>query len=211
MEEIKETFEQPVAKGEEIKEAENMTDSLGEVVIPVKFNKEIKNLTAEEAAVFAQKGMKFDLIAKDFETLREISRKNGKSVAQFIEQLKSEQYSKRKEELLEKCSGDEELAEHIISLESGENSDLKGFDELKTYFPKIKDINQLPEKVIENAKLKGTFLLDEYLRYRLEEKRRSGEAISLQEENSNISLGSQLNKKADTNPETLEFLKGLWR
>ncbi len=204
-------FEQPEAKEEEIKETPTEDVSLNEVVIPVKFNKEIRNLTADEAAVLAQKGMKFDLISKDFEALREISRKNGKSVAQFIEQLKMQEYSKRKEELLEKCSGDEELAEHIISLESGEKTDLKGFEELKCYFPKIKSIEQLPEKVVLNAKLKGTFLLDEYLRYRLEEKRRSGEVISLQEENSDISLGSQLNKKAETNPETLEFLKGLWK
>ena len=212
MEEIKlNAIEQPEAMDEENGSSQTKGETSQEIVIPVKFNKEIKNLTAEEAAVLAQKGMKFDLISKDFDELREISRKNGKSVAQFIEQLKNEEYSKRKAELLDKCSGDEELAEHILALEKGQKAELKGFDEIKQYFPKIKTLEQLPESVIENARLKGTMLLDEYLRYRLEEKKRLGEAISLQESNSFSSLGSQQNRKADMNPEALEFLKGLWK
>lgn len=212
MEEIKlDAIEQPEAMSEENGTTQTKGEELNEIVIPVKFNKEIKNLTIEEAAVLAQKGMKFDLISKDFDELKQISRKNGKSVAQFIEHLKNEEYSKRKEELLEKCSGDEELAEHILTLENSQKADLKGFDEIKQYFPKIKALEQLPESVLENARLKGTLLLDEYLRYRLEEKKRLGEAISLQESNSFSSLGSQQNKKAEINPETLEFLKGLWK
>lgn len=212
MEETKlDAIEQPETMSEDNGAIQIKGEAPEEIVIPVKFNKEIKNLTVDEAAVLAQKGMKFDLISKDFEALREISRKNGKSVAQFIEQLKNEEYSKRKAELLEKCSGDEELAEHILTLEKGVKSDLEGFDEIKRYFPKIKNLEQLPESVIQNARLKGTLLLDEYLRYRLEEKKRLGEAISLQESNSFSSLGSQLNKKAEINPEALEFLKGLWK
>lgn len=213
-EKLLENSELPEAEQiEEIKDEETIPDeSFKDIVIPVKFNKEIKNLTALEAASYAQKGMKFDMISKDFELLRELSQRKGKNVTQFLEELKMQEYSKRKDELLQKCGGDEEMAEHIIRLEEGkENFGLNGFEELKANFPKITSIEQLPEQVLENARLKGSLLLDEYLRYRLEEKKRSKEALKLQESNNNISLGSQLNRKAETSPETLEFLKGLWK
>ena len=41
-----------------------------EIFVPVKFNKEIKNLTIEEASELAQKGLKFDAVSEDYKTLR---------------------------------------------------------------------------------------------------------------------------------------------
>ena len=59
---------EPQESGAESAEGgETITEpSKNEILIPVKFNKEIKNLTADEAAQLAQKGMKFDAISDDY-------------------------------------------------------------------------------------------------------------------------------------------------
>ncbi len=85
------------------------------------------------------------------------------------------------------------------------------FKELKDNFPEIKSIEDLPESVIENAKQSGKPLLDEYLRYRLLQEKAIKENVSAQKNAENSSVGSQLNKSRGENPETAEFLKGLWR
>ncbi len=181
------------------------------IVIPVKFNKEIKELTLEEATLLAQKGMKLDLIAKELELLKNLSGQEGKSVPQFLQQLQLEKNEKLRESLMEKCSGDQELVEKIILLEHKAPSQVSGFDEVKQYFPNIKSLEDLPEAVVEAAKLKGTFLLDEYLRYLLAQKKRQEKSIKNQEKTENLSLGSQLNRSRPTSIESEEFIKGLWK
>ena len=75
----------------------------------------------------------------------------------------------------------------------------------------IKSRDDLPQSVIENAKLCQRPLLDEYLRYRIAQERAVAEN-KLAEENAKLSsVGSQQNKSRGENPETAEFLKGLWR
>lgn len=210
---IKEDSALPQAEPEiETDSEKSMPDSENRVVIPVKFNKEIKELTLEEAANLAQKGMKFELILKDFNTLKELSAKAGKSVTLFLEDMKNAVYCERKAALTEKCGGDTELAEHIISLEKeGVTVSDMGFSELQEFFPQITEKEDLPQEVIEASMLKGTLLLDEYLRYRLAEELRTKEALKKQKHCENISIGSQLNRKGSDNPETTEFLKGLWK
>lgn len=177
----------------------------------VKFNKEVKALSIEEASLLAQKGMKFDLIEKDFKLLKNLANKVEKSVSGFLEDLKQKAFEQRKKELLEKCSGDTDLVDKIMMLESGNcGEEPCGFTELKTAFPSIKSIEQLPAKVIEASRLKGTLLLDEYLRYRLEQKSEAGKRMKAQENAEKLSLGSQLNRKNVANRETEEFIKGLW-
>ena len=48
-----------------------------EVFVPVKFNKEIKNLGLEDAARLAQMGLKFEAIADDYEALKTLPRKRA--------------------------------------------------------------------------------------------------------------------------------------
>ena len=205
--------ESALAENEELRNVEDTTPKEEpEATIPVKFNKEIKNLTVDEAAKLAQKGMKYDLIFNDYETLKNLSRKNGKSVTEFVEGLKADDYDKRLKELTEKCGGDEALAEHIVKLESENASDTaNGFGELQNNFPEIKSLEELPEEIVEAAKLKGTLLLDEYLRYLLKQKRYSEEMKKTGKLSENASVGSQLNRRGKISPEASEFLKGLWK
>ena len=182
-----------------------------EIIIPIKFNKEVKNLTVSQATELAQKGMKFDLILKDYEVLKRLSKAFGKSVPEFLCQLEREYYNKRYNELLDICK-DEKLAEHVMGLEqkAAGKSD-SSFADIMFYFPKIKSKEDLPQEVIEASELKGTLLLDEYLRYILESKKRLEDIEKNRKNIEGASVGSQGNRKSAVTPEAAEFLKGLWK
>lgn len=183
-----------------------------DILIPIKFNKEIKNLTVEEASQLAQKGMKYDLVSDVLNTLKNLSAENGKSITQYLNKLKQEHLNKRAKLIEEKCGGDKEFAQHILALEGNVlPSDISGFDELKKNFPQIKSLDDLPETVVESARLKGTLLLDEYLRFLLASQNAAKEAEKQTKQAIKSSVGSQLNKIGRINPETAEFLKGLWQ
>lgn len=183
-----------------------------EVTVPVIFNGEFKNLTLDEASLLAQKGMKFDLIKDCFENLKKFAAKHGKSIPEFLQAIKEWELESRKKELLEKCGQDKELVEKITAFEEKENEIVfDSFDEVKQFFPKIQNVESLPEKVVESSKLKGTLLLDEYLRYLLKQKKRQEKSIKTQEEMQKNSIGSQSNCESAISPEGEEFIKGLWK
>lgn len=188
------------------------TTPKSDTLIPIKFNKEVKKISLEEAATLAQKGMKYDIISKDYETLKAIAAEDGKSVAEYLESLKNARRENRKNELLEKCGGDTDLAEHFLNLEQAVKREAENdFNEVKKYFPDIKDMEQLPEEVLESSRLKGSSLLDEYLRYLLSEKVKQKAAEAETERADKKSMGSLQNKNGGISPEAVEFLKGLWR
>ena len=199
------------AEKEETSAAEETTPSAGkEVFVPVKFNKEIKNLGLEDAARLAQMGLKFEAIADDYEALKNIAAKAGHSVSEYIAELSRQNDENRRQELTEECGGNEKMADYVMQLEkSGEESD--DFAELTAEFPKIKSISDLPDSVVQKSELRGTKLLDEYLRYRLTEEREAASAALKQKNAENLSLGSLTDRKGGINPETAAFLKGLWR
>lgn len=203
---------EPQESGAESAEgAETITEpSKNEILIPVKFNKEIKNLTADEAAQFAQKGMKFDAILDDYNRIRALAAKNGGSVSKFLNTIEEMQNNKRKQELLQGCAGNEELAEHIMRLEGMKTGEEGGFEELKKEFPEIKSIEEIPETVRETSIERGTDLLDEYLRYLHKCSREAEDAERRQKEAKRASIGSQRAYGSPENPEATEFLKGLW-
>lgn len=176
------------------------------VTIPVKFNKETKNLTAGEAAILAQKGMKFEMIEEEFSTLRDLASKQKMSVPEYINSLKKGQEAARREELLAECGGNEKLADRVLELENNKKSD-DGLEELREYFPTVKSLEDLPRAVVESARLKGENLLNSYLRYRVIRKK-SIEKQNLAEQTAEqSSIGSQKSVAASGED---AFLKGLW-
>lgn len=202
----------PQAEENTVEEAEATTPEASEnnTFIPVKFNKEIRNLSIDEASVLAQKGLKYESIEKDYNALKELANEDKMSVPIFLLDLARRRNEDKKASLTEKCGGDTELAEHILSLESKVSPD-NGFAELKESFPEIVSADNLPPQVLENAELKGTLLLDEYLRYLLAEERSAKAAALKQKTAEKASTGSLMNRKGAHNPETEEFLKGLWK
>ncbi len=201
---------------EALPQAEEITtDNTGrnenEFFVPVKFNKQVLNLNLEKAQELAQKGMKFDTIAKDFEALKNLAKADGMSVGEFIATIECQRRNNRQTEILSKCGDDTEFAEYVLQLEKGKGEDVKGFSELCDNFPQIKSVDNLPESVVEAAKMKGTLLLDEYLRYLHNQDVLMKNSIKKQQESRESAMGSMLSKKGAVSPETAEFLKGLWR
>lgn len=183
----------------------------GEQFIPVKYNKEIINLNFERAGELAQKGMKFETLSAEIELLKQLAVDSGKTITQFLNDLKFKSNNLKRNSLIEKCGEDTELVDEVMRLYEQIAPIDDGFAELKESFPEIEKIEDLPESVIENAKLCHRPLLDEYLRYRLKEENAIKQNLLLQQKGKASSMGSQLNKARGENPEAAEFLKGLWR
>lgn len=181
-----------------------------QVKIPIKFNKETKELTLEEATTLAQKGLKFESIEKEYNLLKQLASRENKSIPNYIAELERRYNEEKKQSLTEKCGGNQEIAEHILALEK-EKKASDGFEELSTAFPEIKSKENLPQEVLNNAELKGTLLLDEYLRYLLSQKRNAQTIAQKQREGEKTSTGSLINNKDSHTSETEEFLKGLWK
>ena len=181
-----------------------------QVKIPIKFNKETKNLTLEEATTLAQKGLKFESIEKEYNLLKQLASRENKSIPNYIAELERRYNEEKKQSLTEKCGGNQEIAEHILALEK-EKKASDGFEELSTAFPEIKSKENLPQEVLNNAELKGTLLLDEYLRYLLSQKRNAQTVARKQREGEKSSTGSLTNHRDSQTSETEEFLKGLWK
>ena len=180
------------------------------IKIPIKFNKETRNLSLEEATTLAQKGLKFESIEKEYNLLKQLALRENKSIPLYIAELDRRYNEEKKQSLTEKCGGNEEIAEHILSLENEKKAG-DGFDELTSAFPEIKSKENLPREVLDNAELKGTLLLDEYLRYLLSQKRNAQTVARKQREGEKSSTGSLINHRDSHTSETEEFLKGLWK
>ena len=180
------------------------------IKIPIKFNKETRNLSLEEATTLAQKGLKFESIEKEYNLLKQLALRENKSIPLYIAELDRRYNEEKKQSLTEKCGGNEEIAEHILSLENEKKAG-DGFDELTSAFPEIKSKKNLPREVLDNAELKGTLLLDEYLRYLLSQKRNAQTVARKQREGEKSSTGSLTNHRDSQTSETEEFLKGLWK
>ena len=180
------------------------------IKIPIKFNKETRDLSLEEATTLAQKGLKFESIEKEYNLLKQLALRENKSIPLYIAELDRRYNEEKKRSLTEKCGGNEEIAEHILSLEN-EKKARDGFDELTFAFPEIKSKENLPREVLDNAELKGTLLLDEYLRYLLSQKRNAQTVARKQREGEKSSTGSLINHRDSQTSETEEFLKGLWK
>lgn len=180
------------------------------IKIPIKFNKETRDLTLEEATTLAQKGLKFESIEKEYNLLKQLALRENKSIPLYIAELDRRYNEEKKQSLTEKCGGNEEIAEHILSLENEKKAG-DGFDELTSAFPEIKSKENLPQEVLDNAELKGTLLLDEYLRYLLSQKRNAQTVARKQREGEKSSTGSLINRRDSQTSETEEFLKGLWK
>jgi len=184
--------------------------STEEITVPVKFNKEIKNLKVEEASVLAQKGMKFDMISDNYERIKSLAKSDGVSVSDYLSSLERIQKETRERSLTEECGGNTEIAKHIIELESKSEKTLdNGLSELLEKIPEITDISEVPESVIEASNTKGTRLLDEFLRYRLDLENEKKTLAASQKSTAKASVGSQTCTAANKNAAS-EFLRGLW-
>lgn len=181
----------------------------GEKTISVKFNKEVKEIPLEEAIVLVQKGLKFDAVSSILERIKAIAESKGKGVGEYIAELEKNQAIESAQSLIDGCSDKKALLEAIVNLGAKKAPKIIGFDELQAAYPEIDDVSKVPEEVLQNAKLYGRNLFDEYLRYLFEAKKRE-EKIK-KAESDNQSVGSQSKKdNGSFDPISSRFLKGLW-
>lgn len=192
-------------------EKEALQDTTSEeTFIPVKFNKEVKNIPLSEATDFVQKGMKFDLISEDYKRLKNLAASGGRTVCDYITLLESQENSKRYEKLLEECGGNETAANRILELEKG-NSPEYDFAELKESFPEIENKDMLPREVLQRVELSGGNILDAYLRYMLKSERERQRILNDRERAEMSSAGSQSkNEGLGLDAAANQFLKGIW-
>ena len=186
-------------------EAQTISEESANMTIPVKFNKEIKNLTAAEAATLAQKGLKFQMIEEDFSKLRDLAGRQKMSVPEYISALQKNQAKLRKDEILKEYKESDALAERIVELEKGEEED--GLEELREFFPTVKSLEDLPRAVVESARLKGENLLNTYLKYRIVKRRQADDERNLERAAKEASIGSL---KSGGDSATDDFIKALW-
>lgn len=195
---------------EQNENAPTTAPQVDEPFVPVKYNKEVINLSLEKAGELAQKGMKFEALSDELSLLKELATKSGKTVMQFLSSLKLQSDDAMVNSLKEKCGDDAALLNEITKLFSKNEAD-DGFAELQKHFPEIKSREALPQSVLENASLCARPLLDEFLRYRLLQEKAVKENLLSQQTARLSSTGSLINKSGGENPEAAEFLKGLWR
>lgn len=175
--------------------------------LEVKFNKESRKLDRQTAAAFAQKGMKYDLVAGDFERLKALSKNKGKSVSDFLLMLENREKNEQIEALLNEGLESGELAERILALK--EKPSDNEISLLKAEFPEITDEEELPSEVKTAAKIKGTGLLFEYLLHEHRLRRAAEEERKRQNLSASASTGS-LSESDRQNAFGAEFIKGLW-
>ena len=198
-----------IKKEREKEEKENKNSK--EILIPVKFNKETKNIPLSEASELLQKGMKFDLISEDFKKLKELALKENMSLGEYVSHLEQKKSDSDYQKLLEECAGNEKIAKRIQGLEKGEKAKEIDLSEITEYFPKIKGEEDLPESVRETISLKGENPLNVYLRYLLKEKQKLKRLEKQQSDAENSGIGSQSkNEASGFDAAANQFLKGIW-
>ena len=217
-----------------VKTASKSSGSDTVMTIPVKFNKQRRDLSVEEATVFAQKGLKWDSFTPTHEKLKFLANATNQSVEQLVDALvdcnEKDLYSK----ILEECGGKEELANRLYeadkkkwqyTVDQLQNEEAKAakteqeqltdrlaneFLELSQEVPEMKDISAVPDKVLEMAVEKGIPLLDAFLRYERSEARKAQELRSKAEASARNSTGSMKGATNAPSPEIDAMMRGLW-
>ncbi|MBQ8202701.1 MAG: hypothetical protein IJZ75_00270 [Clostridia bacterium] len=182
-----------------------------DIKIPIKFNKEERELSLSEAGSLAQKGLKYDMISPDFTKLKALAEKDGRSVSEFLTYVEEKLNELKRNEILSKCGGNEEIADRLIAMENKLSGDGGQMEELREFFPEIEDAASLPQEVLDKAKEKGSRLLDEYLRHLYSLKLLEKEKQETKKDVNKHTLGSlKTQDSGESDPVRNMFLKGIW-
>lgn len=202
--------------------------------ITVKYDKKLRSLSLDEATMFAQKGMRYDALQPMLETLKYVATSEGKTLAEFVEAIRSQHEDNLFSRLMDRC-GDEDIAKELLEVEKSkhkaayekllesertEESETEEavtkrladeFDELKREFPQYTSFDKVPKSIVKEAVERGVSLLDSQLRYEHRQRAKAEAAAAAQSAAAKNSIGSQ--QTAVENPQSTAeaaFLKGLW-
>lgn len=205
--------------------------------LDVKYNKEKRSLTREEAVNFAEQGIFYDttvkpiynkldyiaaqknctigellngIIASDEENYRtELLQKfsEGDPVIDDLMKL----YREKQKEKYDKVLSDRKAAEESAAEENRESIEArlaKEFVELKTEFPDVGEFSSLPDEVKTDA-ANGRDLLSAYLRYKHLQQKKTEAAQAAEKESAKASTGSVSSITENVDSAVSSFLAGL--
>ena len=209
--------------------------------LTVKFNKQQKGLSREEAQTLAQKGLKWDAFMGTYNRLSQLAEGSGydsvdKLASALIESRESMELQKLQSELGE---GKEALAREILAArkaereakykpveerereadEADEQSRAQTLaaqlDELKAEMPAYTSMEKIPQAARRLAEEKGLSLLDAVLRYQLGEQKRARAEEEKQQAAAKASTGSLKGQPEEQDSDiqafTAAFFGGLGR
>lgn len=207
-----------------------------EPVLQVKFNSQAHSLSRKDAVLYAQKGMKYDSIVPMLESLKYVAAAEGKTLAEFVQIIRSQHDENAMAALVDRCGGDEEIARELFEVEKGKHQAAyesliaaekraeteteeavtrRLADELaavREEFPEITAYSKLPRSVTQEAEEKGITLYDAYLRFQHREQKRADTARAEQEAAAKASVGAQASAGGNENrdPVINAMMKGIW-
>lgn len=197
--------------------------------VPIRFNHQYRELTGEEAAAYAQKGLKWEAFREDYDRLRFLAEGAGQTVSQLIENWMAQDEERELREALESCK-DPETAQQLTALrrqqrmtrfESSEQKETAraqteqedcnrrlaaDYCALKEAVPEAPGFDQLPPAVIRTAVEQGISLFDAYLRHAYEQQRITEAAAAQSRRSAQASTGSLAGQVGEESREGRDFL-----
>lgn len=192
--------------------------------LSIRYNKQDRSLTQDEAITLAQKGCKWDGFMPHYNRIKMMADDCGKSVPEFIEMLETSRESVEVRRLTKELGeGKEELAKELVRNRRAERQrkfkDIETVEreqeeaerakqqeniaeqlkELKAEVPSISSIDDVPTAVLRLAENKNIGLYDAWLRYQHSENRRIEKAAQKQQEATKASTGSVASEPENKN------------
>lgn len=156
------------------------------VTLPVRFNKQEYQLSLEDAAAYAQKGMKYDTLVPMLDKFRSLAKQRGQSPATFLSEL---------------C-GEERDAEERIAEE---------FAVLCRECPDVTAFEQVPREAVKTALTENIPLAYAYLLYRYREQRDIDAATRAPKAASDASAGPMRGEPSPAGDPLVEAMRrGIW-
>ena len=185
-----ETEESTPAEPEETQE--EASEETPAPFLEIKYNKETKNLTQEEAREYAQKGMNYDRLNEKYsalnDTLERLARLNNMDVSSFLNSLNDtqvqyeeslemeslrEKYPNAEEELIREMASQtvrDRMASKIKTFEAEKNEQLNAQEtqakqDLDTLMKEFPDLNSIPDEVYDIIRDDKLNLVSAYYKY----------------------------------------------
>lgn len=205
--------------------------------ITVKHNHQFRQLTAEEAVSYAQKGIHYEeTVAPMMEKLRFVSAGSGKTVSELVDGLMAANEEAMHNRFLEEAHGDESVARRLLEherarLKAAYESSVQTereqeqqaeqsltdrlaaeFLEIQGDFPDIKEFKEIPQSVVNEAIGKNISLYDAYLRHHYSEQKRINQNKAAQEAAAKATTGSQADtpNSGESDPLISAMMSGVW-
>lgn len=210
--------EQPTGTTPEAEDGAEDPQPPAEPFLPVKFRHEMRDLTKEDAAKYAQMGLLREAEQPMLDDLALMAAAQGKTPAEFIRSLKEADEQGVREDKLRITGGDADAAEILVQAElakrrealnlraqqeqeaeeAAEKSTLDRLAgellELRELVPELTDWDNVPKAVIEDAVENNRNLTDAYLRYMHREGKNIEQNRAAQAAAAAATVGSQADK-----------------